>query len=393
MNILFFYRIYPEYGGVEVVTTVLANRFVKDGHKVVIASIEQPHPELKDQLDSSIELVKLKYPVTCKQNITQLHQVIKDKVIDIIINQWGLPFKTTMLCNKAIKGTSCKLISVLHGSPYTSKVLLNAQKSYRDSHGLTRICKYLKYVAIDKVIRWSIRYNVAHNEQYILLSPGFIKPLIDYAHLKSANNVIAIGNPITIDIKDDLIDIEHKKNQLLYVGRMDLTNKNVNRIVETWGKIWKKYPDWKLLLVGDGPDKQYLVDYVHDNKIQNIEFKGFQKDPPIKYYAESSVFILTSDLEGFGLVVIESMSYGMVPIVYGSYEAIFDIIEKNESGFILPKPFSHKDLADKLDLLIQDRDFRVKMAYQAKERAKVFCLDSIVDRWYKLFGELMEERE
>ena len=73
MNILFFYRIYPEYGGVEVVTTVLANRFVKDGHKVVIASIEQPHPELKDQLDSSIELVKLKYPVTCKQNITQHH--------------------------------------------------------------------------------------------------------------------------------------------------------------------------------------------------------------------------------------------------------------------------------------------------------------------------------
>lgn len=50
MNILFFYRVYPNYGGVEVVTTVLANRFIKDGHGVIIASIEQPHIELACQL-------------------------------------------------------------------------------------------------------------------------------------------------------------------------------------------------------------------------------------------------------------------------------------------------------------------------------------------------------
>ena len=49
MNILFFYRVYPNYGGVEVVTTVLANRFIKDGHGVIIASIEQPHIELACQ--------------------------------------------------------------------------------------------------------------------------------------------------------------------------------------------------------------------------------------------------------------------------------------------------------------------------------------------------------
>ena len=53
MNILFFYRVYPNYGGVEVVTTVLANRFIKDGHGVIIASIEQPHIELACQLPVS----------------------------------------------------------------------------------------------------------------------------------------------------------------------------------------------------------------------------------------------------------------------------------------------------------------------------------------------------
>lgn len=47
MNILFFYRVYPNYGGVEVVTSVLAKRFVEDGHQVTIASLEQPHPEFE----------------------------------------------------------------------------------------------------------------------------------------------------------------------------------------------------------------------------------------------------------------------------------------------------------------------------------------------------------
>lgn len=389
MNLLFFYRIYPAYGGVEVVTTVLANRLVKDGHHVTIASIEQPHKELLGQLDKSIQLVKLEYPVTSSTNVQLLHKIIVRDKIDLIINQWGLPFKTTMLCNRAIKGTSCQLVSVLHGSPYTSKVLLEAKAKYTKSSGFAKLVNWTKYEVIDKTIRWSIRYNVAHNKRYILLSPGFIDPLVKYAHLKSRKNITAIGNPITIDVKDELVDIEHKKKQLLYVGRMDLTNKNVNRIVETWEMLWKKYPDWELVLVGDGPDKDKLVKYVEEKQIGNVRFEGFQKDPPINYYVDASIFLLTSDLEGFGLVVIESMSYGMVPIVYGSYEAIYDIIEEGKSGFITPMPFSHQQLADKIEYLINHEDVRIRMAYQAKERARLFDLDSIIKKWYSLFDEVL----
>lgn len=389
MNLLFFYRIYPAYGGVEVVTTVLANRLVKDGHHVTIASIEQPHKELLGQLDKSIQLVKLEYPVTSSTNVQLLHKIIVQDKIDLIINQWGLPFKTTMLCNRAIKGTSCQLVSVLHGSPYTSKVLLEAKAKYTKSCGMSKLVSWAKYEVIDKTIRWSIRYNLAHNKRYILLSPGFINPLVKYAHLKSRKNITAIGNPITIDVKDELVDIEHKKKQLLYVGRMDLTNKNVNRIVETWEMLWKKYPDWELVLVGDGPDKDKLVKYVEEKQIGNVRFEGFQKDPPIKYYVDASIFLLTSDLEGFGLVVIESMSYGMVPIVYGSYEAIYDIIEDGKSGFITPMPFSHQQLADKIEYLINHEDVRIRMAYQAKERARLFDLDSIIKKWYSLFDEVL----
>ena len=85
MNILFFYRVYPNYGGVEVVTTVLANRFIKDGHGVIIASIEQPHIELACQLLPDVKLVKLDYPVCSIKNMRKLHRLIINEKIDIII--------------------------------------------------------------------------------------------------------------------------------------------------------------------------------------------------------------------------------------------------------------------------------------------------------------------
>ncbi|MEP0305179.1 MAG: hypothetical protein ABJD98_18760, partial [Maribacter dokdonensis] len=69
-HILFVMGLYPNYGGTEKVTTVLANAFVERGHSVSIASFEQPHPELKDEeLDPSIDLLKLSFPVRRKKNV------------------------------------------------------------------------------------------------------------------------------------------------------------------------------------------------------------------------------------------------------------------------------------------------------------------------------------
>ena len=391
MNILFFYRVYPNYGGVEVVTSVLAKRFVADGHHVTIASLEQPHPELKDQNIDGVELISLHHPVLAKDNIQRLHQVVVDKKIDIIVNQWGLPYKTTMLCNKAIKGTSCKLVSVLHGAPNISKVIIKAQDKVKNTSnpiakfGFSAILK-----AKEEVIKWSIRYACRHNEKYIMLSNAFIDPLIKYARIKDASNITAIGNPVTIPVDLNGFSLDNKKKQLLYVGRMDYENKRVNRIVEAWQDIAERHKDWELVLVGDGPHKQQLMDYVSQHKINRVRFEGFQVEAPIRYYKDASIFMLTSDLEGFGLVIIESMSFGCVPIVYGSYEAAYDIIDQGVCGFVTPKPYSKAVTTEKMELLMNDEKLRLDMAKKAMEKAKSFSIDSISQKWYELFNDVLK---
>lgn len=392
MNILFFYRVYPNYGGVEVVTSVLAKRFVADGHHVTIASLEQPHPELKDQNIDGVELICLHHPVLAKDNIQRLHQVVVDKKIDIIVNQWGLPYKTTMLCNKAIKGTSCKLVSVLHGAPNISKVIIKAQDKVKNASnpiakfGFSAILKAKK-----EVIKWSIRYACRHNEKYIMLSNAFIDPLIKYARIKDASNITAIGNPVTIPVDLNGFSLDNKLKQLLYVGRMDYENKRVNRIVEAWQDIVEKHKDWELVLVGDGPHKQQLMNYVNQHKINRVRFEGFQVEAPIRYYKDASIFMLTSDLEGFGLVIIESMSLGCVPIVYGSYEAAYDIIDQGVCGFVTPKPYSEAKTTEKMELLMNDDKLRLDMAKKAMEKAKSFSIDSISQKWYELFNKVLDK--
>ena len=392
MNILFFYRVYPNYGGVEVVTSVLAKRFVADGHHVTIASLEQPHPELKDQNIDGVELICLHHPVLAKDNIQRLHQVVVDKKIDIIVNQWGLPYKTTMLCNKAIKGTSCKLVSVLHGAPNISKVIIKAQDKVKNASnpiakfGFSAILKAKK-----EVIKWSIRYACRHNEKYIMLSNAFIDSLIKYARIKDASNITAIGNPVTIPVDLNGFSLDNKLKQLLYVGRMDYENKRVNRIVEAWQDIVENHKDWELVMVGDGPHKQKLMNYVNQHKINRVRFEGFQVEAPIRYYKDASIFMLTSDLEGFGLVIIESMSLGCVPIVYGSYEAAYDIIDQGVCGFVTPKPYSEAKTTEKMELLMNDEKLRQDMAKKAMEKAKSFSIDSISQKWYELFNKVLDK--
>lgn len=392
MNILFVLQSFPTYGGIAVVTNVLANRFVKDGHHVTTASFNIRHPELKNQLDDSIDLIPLKSkPVLCQENKRILHEAVVQRKIDVIINQWGLPFTTTMLCKRAIKGTNCKLVSVLHGSPYTSKTLLRTGDKLKAANNvLSKLFYKLLFNLKSQVIKFSTRYDCRNNERYILLSKGFIKPLIDYAHVKDSSNVIAIGNPMTIPVELDGFSLENKKKQILYVGRMDYENKRVNRIVEAWEEIWKKYPDWELVLVGEGPDKDMFTNYVEQHQIGNVRFEGFHPEPPIKYYKDASILMLTSDLEGFGLVIIEGMIYGVVPIVYGSYEAVYDIIRDGISGFITPQPYSKGKTIEKMEYLINHETERKNMAKQAMIDASHFTLDSIVSIWYKTLDDVIK---
>ena len=95
MNLLFLLGKFPSIGGVETVTAILANEFSARGHEVHVVSFEQVTETPSPALDSRVTLHRLGYPVSSQANLAALRDLLSSRRIDIVINQWCLPFHVT----------------------------------------------------------------------------------------------------------------------------------------------------------------------------------------------------------------------------------------------------------------------------------------------------------
>lgn len=215
----------------------------------------------------------------------------------------------------------------------------------------------------------------------MVLSDRFIPIFKKVSWMNSPKKLISQTNPLTIDNKEFVFDFNKKKMQIIYVGRLDETQKCVSRILAIWRKLCGVLPNWNLKLVGDGPDRKLYEQYIDKNGLKNISIEGFCN--PLEYYKESSILLLTSDFEGFPLVLAEAMSFGVIPIVYGSYEAIYDIIDDN-NGFIIRAQNEDELLSEFIDhilLLAHNKVLRQEMALHAIEQAMNYSIDYVYKKW------------
>lgn len=120
--------------------------------------------------------------------------------------------------------------------------------------------------------------------------------------------------------------------------------------------------------------------------LPRIAFKGFCD--PAEHYARAKMLLLTSDFEGFGLVLVEAMSAGCVPIALGSYSAVYDIIDDGVCGRILPMPFDAKQMEDAVIRLARNQDDLLRMAKSGKESSARYSVGTVVDAWESVLCNL-----
>ena len=303
--------VYPSYGGVEKVSTVLSNEFVRRGHKVAIISFEQPHPELAaSELNSSVRLYKLDRPVSLAENRKRLSEIIRQFDADILINQWCVPYYVTELCRRSMKGSRCKLISVHHNLPDTNARIQAVKMELKAGHNT--LLNGVKLTMVRLVSRLSLRWSYTRSDVFVVLSPSFIPIAKRYMWIgENEHKLQAIFNPVTI--KADSIDLLSKQKEIVYVGRIEYNQKRTFRLIEIWEHLQPLFPDWKLTIVGDGPDRNDLEKRISTKGLKQISVEGFRN--PAEYYARASILLLVSEYEGFGLVLTEGMMHGVVPVV------------------------------------------------------------------------------
>lgn len=388
MNILFLTKEFG-IGGLEIVTATLANKFHSEGHNVVVWSFSKENNDSKARLLESIKVENGNGVRISSHNVKALRKVLLKYKIDVVINQWGLPFTFTYMLNKSAKGIRPRTIAVYHNDPSKNSriqgVDIDIAKTNNDIKIFLLKIKRLIYKAVTSA---SMRYVYKHSDSYILLSRSYIEEFKKFTGFSNTSKLSIITNPITIDTTNFVFDVSKKGKDVIYVGRLDPNQKRVRRVLEAWALIENRHPNWTLRIIGEGEERKELERKIEHYPLRSVRLEGVNY--PRRFYEKASFLLLTSEYEGFPLVLAECMSFGVVPIVLGSYSAVHDIIEDGKDGYIIPyskqKGFVAKDMADKLEYLMNNKEKRNVMAIAAIEKSKKFSIDKIYNNWMEVLS-------
>ena len=174
--------------------------------------------------------------------------------------------------------------------------------------------------------------------------------------------------PIYSKISETKRKIRAKNKQdkfiFLTIGRLS-KEKNIQMQIKAMAELSKKYFDAELWIIGDGPQKEELKEMARKLGIeQQVKFFGWQKDLE-KFYEPADIFLLTSDYEGWGMVVVEAASFGL-PIIMTNVGLAGEFIKNNENGIIIPVADASK-LEESMIRLINNEGLRQKLCEKSRQ--------------------------
>jgi len=227
--------------------------------------------------------------------------------------------------------------------------------------------------------------NLKQRVSFLLMNIGsrlFDRFIVLTNHNKqqwSSKNVEVIPNPLPF-YPDSASELDSKR--IISVGKVSLS-KGYDRLSEAWKLIKHKYPDWSIDIYGSISDS---------NEIQEIRNEtSIQIKNPVKHikdeYLTSSIYVLPSRFEGFGMVLIEAMACGVPCVAFDCPCGPGDIIRDGEDGFLVENG-NIKQFAKQLSVLIEDEKLRKEMGRNARRNVQRYDVSIIADTWHELFRVL-----
>lgn len=203
------------------------------------------------------------------------------------------------------------------------------------------------------------------------------------------NNTFVMPNPLAFET---LKEVTKKETIILACGRLDAWyTKGFDLLIEAWGKIANKYKDWMLVIAGDGlePNKNFLQELSEKNGLTMKNFHMIGRCDDIKkIYQNSSIFVLSSRFEGFGMVLTEAMSQGCACIACDYKGRQADIIKNGDEGLVISTGNSDI-IAKSITGLIEDDSLRIKYQMAAMRRSYDYTLEKVMDKWNEVFNAII----
>ncbi len=368
----------PSRGGMERVTYLLTRELARRGYDMyAIYTNDLP-------VDKSLYS---HYRDLCQGDSTILDHIpamiafIKNNYIELVINQVFTCNSSVELQEAVRKETSALLINTFHTTP----LLLN---HLREFYSPLPIPKFLNRIlfSIHKTVSLKPRFRKGNRLSYelcdafVMLSSRHFREFAKDNKIKNTCKFYAIANPC------EIISYNHgipKEKIVLVVARLNNQQKRIDRTLRFWKKFHHEGDGWKLMIVGHGCDKEMLSRMAEKLGLADYSFEG-HSDNPMDYYSRAMLFMMTSDVEGWGMTMIEAMSAGCVPVAMDCFSALPDIVTDKHDGMIVAKD-DIWGMVTATQYVITHFD---EMSARARETVKRYDVDVIANQWEELFNRL-----
>lgn len=367
-------------GGIQKVTLLKANTLAEIPQNkvyIIVTDNWMNHPLIHD-LSLKITFINLQINYYKNDYKSKLHQIISNFKI---INHY---FKL----QKAISQIEPDIIiSVGQSEKYIIPLLHTNAIKIREIHFNSN---YRNFTYKSKKLATFLNYL-----DYKVMSKGYNKIVLltkedKDTFFQNNNKFIYIHNPVTFKPLN-IINCNFNSNYVIGVGRLN-TQKDFISLIKAWNLVQRECSNWKLKIVGEGPERNNLEEEIKRLNLGNsVILTGYSNNVK-KEMSESSIFVLTSLYEGFGLVLLEAMACGLPPVAFACQFGPKDIITDEKNGLLIYNR-DIKSLSEKLIYLIQHLDVRKEMSNQALKRVDDFSINNIIDQWIQLFQSELKQNK
>lgn len=363
---------YPTVGGSGIIATRLGVELSKRGHEIHFISYERPFAiqgaeleNVKVHLVSVLEYPLFKYPPYTVSLASEILQISQKFDLDLIHVHYAIPHSVSAFLAKMV--THVPYIVTFHGSDVTllgrdsSFLPINAL-SLENSDGLTVVSKYLRKQVQETL---GIKKNIS-------VVPNFVNP--------------EVFSPVKPDIAQGRLN-----RQLVVIHVSNFRPiKRIQDLVEAMSIVIKEAGNTRLVLVGDGPERQRIELLVKELDLQNhVLMTGFRSDVP-EILRCSDVLVLCSDSESAGLTLLEAMSSGL-PVVATKVGGTSEIVEDGRNGFLVT-PRSPEELADRILRLNLNKKLRLRLGEEARRTVlEHFTVDRVVPMYEEAYRHIVSD--
>ena len=234
------------------------------------------------------------------------------------------------------------------------------------------------------LLGWIDKLRTRQDEQIVRRFDKFVVLTNeDRGYWGNLPNIEVIPNA-AMHVSDAYSDVMNKR--VIAVGRYE-HQKGFDLLLKAWKEVANTHKDWTMHIYGEGILRENLQKQLISLGLEDSCFLEHHTLQIGECFKTSSLFVLSSRFEGWGLVIVEAMAYGLPVVSFACPCGPKEIIVDGVDGFLV-EPQNIKELACKISYVIENEEIRKTMGYQASVNVHRYDIERIVPRWVQLFEEL-----